>query len=144
MWIMTPFGIIMPSAIPDNVGELVFDLQVRAREKAALRKFIKRYMYDDPHTPIEYMPHTDYEFRFHCRKSDFAAATAAMMETIDYVKFKPTTSRPGNGGDDLHNLYNTLWYVIAQHYDSTIVGGEGPHGPKRRVVKRSAKRGSKR
>jgi len=138
MWIMTPFGILMPSAIPASV-RTIYDLQVRARDRAALKKFAKRYLLDAEYSPIEYMPHTDYEYRFHCMKDDFAFAMSAMAREIDYVKFKPTTSRPGMGGDDLHDLYNTLWYTIARHYDSTIVGGEGPYGPKRKSVKKGRK-----
>ena len=139
MWIMTPFGILMPSAIPADIDAGEFDLQVRARDRAALKKLIKRYMDRAPVSAVLYMPNTDYEYRFHCRKIDFEAAVSEMVREIDYVKFKPQTNRPGNGGDDLHHLYNTLWYMIAKHYDSTIIGGDGPKGEKRRSAKKGRK-----
>jgi hypothetical protein len=121
MWIMTPFGIIMPAAAPvevqDNEG---WDLQVRSRERTALIYFQKRYMPAGGFTRVKATPLQDYDFRFFTRKPLFMDAIDAMVDDIDYEKFKPTTLRRGMGGEKLHKLYNRIWaeYLAAYGTDN--------------------------
>jgi hypothetical protein len=128
MWIMTNFGIIMPTALPktSQAHRDGWELQVRARDRVALQKFRARHMSMFTTSGIEPTPEMDYEYRFYCSRDDFAAALDAMVADIDYEKFKPTVMRKGNGGRGLQNLYNSIWYVVARHYDSVIIGGKGP------------------
>ena len=109
MWIMTPFGILMPAKIPANVvahGEL----QIRARDKRALTYLRKHYMPTLGKTM--YTPNLDYEYRAYTWKADFAEAVTRMIEDIDYEKFKPESKWV-----DLHNLYTRIWGVVFDHYN---------------------------
>lgn len=125
MWIMTPFGIIMPSAIPATVDLGSYELQVRARDRRALKHFKRTYMWGLEASKIVATPTMDYEFRFYTTRSDFAEGMARAIDDIREPKFKPTAKDA-----DLHHLYNTVWYVVAKHYDAVAVGGEGPKGRK--------------
>ena len=118
MWIMTPFGILMPSALPKDIGlELGdWDLQVRSREHAALKYLKKRYMNAGTCSRIVNTPNLDYEYRVYTKKIWFADAMDEMIDDIDYEKFKPTTSRKGMGGNKLHNVYNEMWYSYFRAY----------------------------
>lgn len=116
MWIMTPFGIIMPASINEDDPNFSEDgLQVRSRERTALTHFQKRYMPAGTFTPVRATPKRDYDFRFYTHRLPFADAVAEMTIEIDYEKFKPVTLRRGMGGEKLHRLYNTIWaeYITA-------------------------------
>jgi hypothetical protein len=131
MWIMTPFGILMPAALPEKIREeftrewnatpdleyliVAWDLQVRTRDKRALTYLRKRYMRGTLGPTIA-TPEMDYDFRAYCSAVDFASAVSLMILEIDYEKFKPETER-FKWGRDLHGLYNKIWGVVFTHYD---------------------------
>jgi hypothetical protein len=129
MWIMTNYGILMPSALEAKhcPPGYTWDMQVRARDISALRKAARRMRaMDFEISPVMRTPGMDYEARFYCHADDFGMLMHCEIAEIDYVKFKPATMRKGGGGIDLHNLYNHIWYVVAKFYDSEILGGDGP------------------
>lgn len=119
MWIMTPFGIIMPaspakSSLPE--GESVSDwLQVRARDRQALTYLRKNYCMGKRLGRIIYTPQRDYEYRAYCRKVDFIDAMRRVIEDIDYEKFKPQAHT-----ESLHDLYLKIWGVVFSHYDRRV------------------------
>lgn len=125
MWIMTPFGILMPAAIPDKVREemisadmgdsLEWDMQVRTRDRRALTYLRKRYMRNTLGPTIA-TPEMDYDFRAYCSAVDFGYVVQRMIIEIDYEKFKPETEK-FKWGRDLHVLYNRIWSVVFTHYD---------------------------
>ncbi len=123
MWIMTPFGILMPSQRPTAtmVGD-ARSLQIRARDKQALQ-FLKRHYMPTTLGKIIHTPDFDYEYRAYCTKADFAEAMDRMIGEIDYEKFKPQTEVALGkiDGGKLHTLYNRIWSVVAQHYDSSVL-----------------------
>lgn len=138
MWIMTSYGILMPASLPAEVlnrfndewntnpssppGMGSWNLQIRSRDRATLMK-ARRLMIamGSEVSVVEYTPKLDYEYRFYCDARDFADFIGAEINHIDYEKFKPTTERKGGGGRGLHNLYNSIWGVIARYYDSDAI-----------------------
>lgn len=125
MWIMTSYGVLMPAHLPQEFRPLKhpeWDLQVRARDRDALIKLRTKMLEFGANVGrIRDTRTFDYEWRMYCDKASFANVMALEIMAIDYRKFKPTTERPGMGGDDLHNLYDHIWYVMAQHYESPIL-----------------------
>lgn len=117
MWIMTSFGFIAVAASDRPEWEL----QVRARDRDVLRKLRKTYLLRHS-SKIQATPERDYEFRFYCSKEALAEALDRLVGEINSQKFKPTTLRRGQGGVRLHDLYVRIWCVIAEHYDSPIIG----------------------
>lgn len=113
MWIMTPFGILMPSIRPDHAIKRsdTRKLQIRVRDRRALVYLRDNYMGDEL-SKIVATPKMDYNFRAYCEHDDFARAVARMILDIDYEKFKPETV-----SDDLHKLYNEIWFVVFEHYE---------------------------
>lgn len=135
MWIMTSYGILMPAAIPAHVtndegrDSNGYDLQIRARERHTLEKVRKSMKANGAiFGRIVATPANDYEYRFHCDRDDFATVMAEEIAAINYDKFKPTTLRKGGGGERLHSLYNAIWFAVAEHYDSPILGGYRTRG----------------
>lgn len=125
MWIMTNQGILMPAALPAQhcPPSYTWDMQVRSRDPRVLRKVAKRMRdWGMEVGPVVRTPAMDYEARFYCHADDFAEYMRVEVSEIDYVKFKPTTARKGGGGEELHHLYNMLWYHIARFYDSAVLG----------------------
>lgn len=122
MWIMTKYGILMPSEIPmahRHPAHPEWDLQVRARERGALtqlKRDARRYGYVVG--PIIATPQMDYEFRVYVQRGVFAELMMMEILNIRGAKFKPTTEHVGGGGPDLHHLYNAIWYIVARHYGS--------------------------
>jgi hypothetical protein len=111
MWIMTSYGILMPALRP-NAANLALPLQVRARDKRALKHLIHDMdILELPHTKIYATPKLDYDFRLYTTHDAFAQIMADEIRGIDYAKFKPTTMFT-----DLHNLYNHIWSVVFMHY----------------------------
>lgn len=111
MWIMTNYGILMPALRPEK-DRAQFPLQIRARDKRALKECIRQMdLLELPHTKIYATPELDYDFRFYTTHHAFANVMATEIEFIDYEKFKPTCR-----WDDLHNLYNHIWSVVFTHY----------------------------
>jgi hypothetical protein len=127
MWIMTSYGILMPAALPQKIQDQTgFALQVRARERAPLTKLrVALLAANFDAGRVRSTPEMDYEFRLYVHAAEFGQLIAQQIAEIDYEKFKPTTARRGGGGDRLHTLYNRIWYVVADHYDSRILGGKG-------------------
>ena len=127
MWIMTPFGILMPSAIPADAGiSGEWDLQVRSREQRALKHFRKRYMTAGTSSQVVSTPRLDYEYRFYTRRDAFSDGIAEMIADIDYDKFKPTTMRKGMGGEQLHSVYNEMWYSYFRSYSPKYLRPANP------------------
>lgn len=114
MWIMTPFGILMPAQRPEIT--ITDDkwrdakLQIRVRDRRALVYLRKNYM-GRKLGPIIATPDLDYDYRSYCTHDDFAAVVARMVIDIDYAKFKPEAI-----DDNLHHLYNRIWAVVSVHY----------------------------
>ena len=138
MWIMTPHGILMPAAIPTVVlqrfdeewqtnpsaapGIGTWNLQIRSRDRATLVKTRRTMIALGAQVSIiESTPQMDYEYRFYCDSRDFGEYMAVEINHINYEKFKPTTLRRGGGGEALHNLYNSIWGVVARFYDADIL-----------------------
>ena len=124
MWIMTPFGFITPAARAANSiepGDLR-GLQVRARDRRALAHLKRHYL--PTLGNILATPERDYEYRAYCTHSAFAVAMSRLVATIDYEKFKPQTEvvLGEDEGGKLHSLYIRIWGVIAEHYESPILG----------------------
>lgn len=110
MWIMTSFGIFMPSLrpaehVPKGDERL---LQIRARRHRELVILRREYMPDAGE--IIHLKNTDYEYRIYCTHDDWALAMARMAHDIDYVKFKDTTKRYHD--DQLHNAYIRIWSLL--------------------------------
>src|SRR5262245_5132981 len=119
MWIMTSYGILMPALRPET-DRATYPLQVRARDKRALKECIRQMdLLELPHTKIYATPQLDYDFRFYTTHNAFALVMASEIEMIDYEKFKPTSYF-----DDLHILYNHMWSVIFTHYHRRRKGGK--------------------
>ena len=132
MWIMTNFGILMPAALPNELRARFYeewdrsvdetdlrpwDLQVRSRDRATLRKLRKRMQRFTVTSEVVATPELDYEYRLYCMRNDFAFWVRSAVLEIDYEKFKPTTMRKGGGGRKLHDLYNRIWSVVFASYE---------------------------
>lgn len=111
MWVMTSFGILMPSVRPAGTVPRGDDrvMQIRARRRKDLEILKAEYM-GDKLGEIMALVGTDYEYRAYCTRADWATAMAQMSLDIDYTKFKPTTDRYKD--HELHGLYLRLWGAI--------------------------------
>ena len=129
MWIMTNFGILMPAVLPNELrtrfyeewghapDTMPWDLQVRSRDRATLRKLRKQMQRFTVTSDVIATPELDYEYRLYCMRNDFADWTRNAVLNINYEKFKPTTMRKGGGGRKLHDLYNRIWSVVFASYE---------------------------
>lgn len=137
MWVMTSFGVLMPSVrpagtIPAGDNRLI---QVRARRKREL--IILKAEYLPELGDIIEIPYSDYEYRAYCTHEQWAAALAKISMDIDYTKFKPTTESKYND-PQLHSLYNKIWGVFFNtistkwHQERYLFGPQGKRGSKRR------------
>jgi hypothetical protein len=118
MWVMTSFGILMPSAIPASVSvkDPSWTLQVRARDRQTLTTALEwMNTYELGHSKIIATPDLDYEYRFYCSHGSFAELMDVLVGQIDYEKFKPTTELMPQTRH-LHDLYNEIWGVVFTHY----------------------------
>lgn len=115
MWVMTSFGVLMPSLRPANTIDPGDNrvIQVRARRRQDLDILREQYMGDDL-GPVVFMRNTDYEYRAYCTRAAWARAMAAMSLDIDYTKFKPSTEDKYQDRQ-LHALYNQIWGVVQRH-----------------------------
>ncbi len=111
MWLMTSFGILMPSLRPEKYTPDWDDrkLQIRARRSKDLDILRAEYMKGSLGGTI-YTPDKDYEYRAYCTHEAWAIACMKLMMEIDYVKFKPTTDRYRD--HRLHSVYNRIWGVV--------------------------------
>lgn len=128
MWIFYSGGMLLPSlapldkADPKMTANGVRTLQIRGREAAHLRNFIKDYV--DPmgfdHSPVEKTPTMDYTCRFYMRPEDFAEAVAQAVRDIDYRKFKESSERRDGrklryrSGPNYHRLLIDIWSTTAR------------------------------
>jgi hypothetical protein len=127
MWIMTPDGILMPAAVPAangpwNANGYDWDQQVRARDKRVLTKLRKRMLAEHMVvSDIVATPQLDYDYRMYVLAVDFGYIVNLMITEIDYEKFKPVSLLKGRGGKKLHDVYNRIWGIVADAYDSPIL-----------------------
>ncbi len=119
MWVMTSFGILMPSLRPQGTVPVGDNrpLQVRARRRGDLDILRERYQPDLGRTI--HLRDTDYEYRAYCTLESWQRALALISADIDYTKFKPTTETKFHD-KALHQLYNSLWSVIFNKFDVGI------------------------
>jgi len=134
MWVMTSFGILMPSLRPEGTVPEGDDrtLQIRTRRRKDLEILRKEYMGDDLGEIIA-IPNTDYEYRAYCTHEAFGKALAKITMDIDFVKFKPTTETKYKD-NELHSLYNSIWATVfsqlstPDHQDSYWTSSTGISG----------------
>lgn len=109
MWLMTSFGILMPSIRPPKTvpADDNRTIQVRVRVKKHLEILRDEFMHDEL-GPIWDTPSMDYNFRAYCTPEAWARACYAMALEVDYQKFKPTTESKYND-KKLHSVYNSIW-----------------------------------
>ena len=130
MWVMTSFGVLMPSVRPEGTVPEGDDrlIQVRARRMRELRILKAEYLPELG--PIVEIPYSDYEYRAYCTHAQWAAALAKISMDIDYTKFKPTTETKYQDRQ-LHSLYNRIWSVFfseistREHQDRYLYGPGG-------------------
>lgn len=119
MWVMTSFGIFMPSLRPAEhvpAGDQRL-LQIRARRHRELAILKHEYM---PNAgEIIHLPFTDYEYRIYCTHEEWAQVMAQLARDIDYVKFKDTTSRYKD--DKLHTAYLRIWNTLYTMFSTNSV-----------------------
>lgn len=111
-WLMCPWGIIMPSAVPDGTDVPPGTIQVRARDAAHLDRF--RDIYCPGLGKTMATPGLDYDFRAYVLRDDLAWAMFYMTQDIDAPRFKPLTHGPLGLkdkvlADRLHGVYNACW-----------------------------------
>lgn len=111
MWVMTPFGILMPSIRPKDTVPTGDNrtIQVRTRREQDLEILRDEYMGDEL-GPIMVTPDMDYNFRAYCTPEAWGRALFQMATEIDYEKFKPTTDRYND--HELHRVYNSIWGTV--------------------------------
>ncbi len=81
MWIFTNYGFV--SAVQHNAKQDAF--LVRAREPGVLEEFAKRHKIN---TVVRETPDADYRYRAEIERTEFAAAVAVEILSIDYGNFK--------------------------------------------------------
>jgi hypothetical protein len=115
MWIMTSWGVIMPSLRPvDTLPEGdAATMQLRTRRRVELERVCEFY----PEIGLKsediiFMSHTDYEYRLHCTPTQLAVFMMSAALDINYTKFKPSTEEFGES--KLHQFYNRVWGI---YYD---------------------------
>lgn len=119
MWVMTSFGIFMPSLRPEEhvpAGD-ERKLQIRARRERELLILKELYMKDAGE--IVHLPNTDYEFRIYCTHQEWANVMAQLALDIDYVKFKDTTDRWNDAR--LHAAYLRIWGILYDMFSTNRV-----------------------
>ena len=115
MWIMTSWGVLMPSLRPADTlpeGDPA-TMQIRTRRRVELERVCEFYPEIGlKSADIIFMSHTDYEYRLHCTPTQLAMLMMSVSLDIDYTKFKPSTEVFGEG--KLHQFYNRVWGI---YYD---------------------------
>lgn len=114
MWVMTSFGILMPSVRPPGTVDPLDNrtLQIRARREKDLSILRDEYM-GDALGPTWETPEMDYNFRAYCTPEAWGRALYDMAQQIDYQKFKPTTE-DYYGDAELHSVYNQIWGTVCR------------------------------
>lgn len=116
MWIMTHFGILMPSLRPEDTVLPGDDrlIQIRARRARDLNYLRDHYA---PYLGATlFLGDTDYQYRAYCTHRELADICSQLALEIDYTKFKPTTDR--HGDDELHALYNRIWCAVLDAFEA--------------------------
>lgn len=111
MWVMTHFGILMPSLRPIETFDPAVDdrhIQVRARRSRELNYLRRNYAPWLGDTI--FIGDTDYQYRAYCTHAQLGDIMTQLSLEIDYVKFKPTTDR--HNDTTLHSVYNRIWSVV--------------------------------
>ncbi len=116
MWLMTKYGILMPAALPAEHRPRrmsACDMQVRSRDRETLAR-VRREMRRSGlvTSAVRATPEMDYEWRFYCKRDDFADWVRDQVAEIDFVKFKPTVV-----DDSLFYLYSSLHASIQRFYE---------------------------
>lgn len=154
MWVMAPFGILMPSIRPADTVSADDNrhLQVRARRARELDILRKEYM-GDQLGPTLFTPGFDYEYRAYCTHEAFGRAMFDLTMAIDYTKFKPTTDRYND--NELHSVYNSIWSTMFSSMSTKIhqreyatgtayrKGDVQPRNSRRAVVQGTRRRGNR-
>lgn len=158
MWDFTPFGLMMPAAVPMDKADAKFtegkyDLQVRGRVDSHLLYMMEHYMEPGSfHDEIEYTPGMDYNVRFYTTREAYADAMRLIILDIDYKKFKPTAERKDaagvalyKGGADYHSVLNAIWGSVTRlgaaggvwgtYNKNTNPAGRRPYGGGRGTLK---------
>lgn len=115
MWVMTSWGVLMPSQRPAGTVPTGDDceMQIRTRRRVELERVCQ--FYPELGLKVEdiiFMDHTDYEYRIHCTRDQLARLMDLLSRDINYTKFKPSTEKFGES--KLHGFYNRVWGV---YYD---------------------------
>lgn len=141
MWIMTHFGILMPSLRPEDTYNARRDtrhIQIRARRARELDYLRENYAPFIGETV--FIGDTDYQFRAYCTHEQLAEIMGMLAREIDYVKFKPTTDR--HGDTVLHRVYNSIWCVVLEAWPGGSSYDFKPRKRKARKSRNSGKRNS--
>lgn len=113
MWVMTHFGILMPSLRPEKTYDPEQDpraIQIRTRRSWELDYLRKTYAPWLGETIYLGDGVSDYQYRAYCTHEQLAEIMKMLSLEIDYTKFKPTTDR--HGDTKLHMLYNRIWSAV--------------------------------
>lgn len=121
MWVMTSFGIFMPSMRPSEHVDEGDDrlIQIRARRRRELAILIDEYMPQYTVNDIVYLRFTDYEYRVYCTHAEFGKVMEQLALNIDYVKFKDTTKRYNDS--KLHVAYLKIWNLLYREFSTNNV-----------------------
>ena len=116
MWVMTSFGILMPSLRPSKTVPMGDNrtLQIRTRREQDLDILRDEYMGDELGATIA-TPDFDYNYRTYCTPEAWGRALYEMSLDIDFEKFKPTTFRYNDS--ELHSVYNSIWSTVCRLND---------------------------
>jgi len=111
MWIMAPWGAIMPSLrYPKDIAEGDDrEIQVRARRVQDIDRF--RSMYCPELGPNVIGDGTDYEVRAFCTHAQLGAGLAKMALDINYQSFKSQSEKVWHDAK-LHTAYVRIWAVL--------------------------------
>jgi 8-oxo-dGTP pyrophosphatase MutT (NUDIX family) len=106
MWLITPIGFFsIVQKATDKTGDT---LTVRARVRSDLEALRERYL--PSLGAITESRSNDYRFRAVARRSEVAAAAAAMIDALDYSNFKNEVAR--RQGRKREALYHDVWDVL--------------------------------
>lgn len=119
MWVMTSYGIFMPSMRPADHTPKDDDriMQIRARRRVELQRLCKVHpTLGFTSSDIEYTDFTDYEYRIYCTRAQLALWLHDEGAAIDYVKFKDTTKRWND--EKLHTAYIKIWGLLYEMFST--------------------------
>lgn len=106
MWIVTDRGFF---SVVDK-GEPEGCLCVRARVRGDLENLCRLDSLASYADLIEDTKYSDYRFRVHVKREDWAGAAADLAEQIDYDNFKNAVK--ARQGKERESLYSTVWQTL--------------------------------